>query len=70
MTAQIIEFPCKRFFVQRYNFEEPFDEVIVPLKARDEHSAILEGDDVGEACNWEGWFIYDNDNQLVQRVLD
>ena len=70
MTAQIIEFPCKKFFVQRYNFEEPFDETIVPLKARDAHHAMLEGDAVGQLNDWEGWFIYDSDNQLVERVLD
>lgn len=66
MTAIIIPFPTKEYFVQKCDYDDPLDCTIIKLEAKEKHGAMLEGDQIALHYGWSGWMVFDEDNRMAK----
>jgi hypothetical protein len=65
MTAKIIQFPTLSFFVEKCDFEHPFECDQIKLEAKTRDAAQREADAIAENYGWAGWVVYDDRQQIV-----
>ena len=63
--GQVIAFPSKRFFVEKCDYRDPLDCVVVMLEALTRDRARDEAQAIAEMYEWSGHMVYDEDKQMI-----